>query len=782
MQTRLFNIFDEKADYLSELDSKLSFDKFISHLKALCAQPDEGKREMFAFILDRFLKAQEKYGPIAENNLEKFNKELYYVYCLLVPLFNDEQTAIWGLGHPVHGKIIYGTDTFYDFLKKEYAENNCMGCLVSNDRADMSIQVIYSLILERLYDVHLPNMEPLVYTSMDEQTGLPKYYSISVDYTFVDVKPKGELPPLNYERLRGVNVQKQIDWRDILTFLPLKNFQIEGFSIITMTDNCQEQVMENIKRIIINRTKDDRYAYQAELEQSLRILTGNPHLHIGLTPLLRVNGIPVIEPQLTKDSILFNQLLNSGHANGTVVSLVNEYLENPYPITYNLTFGPSDTPSSLIAEIAKLAICCYTCAPLYFNNEVVGLLEIHTIQDHRIDKSNLPKLRATTPLLAQLSYNLISDFDNKLDAIIKDRFTGLQPSVHWKFNQAAWEYLFQSDIGKTPASVSNIYFNNVYPLYGAVDVRNSTLERNLAIIGDLENQLQVLMETLEAIGVVHHFPDLDTLISKCNYWKSELSLDVLDHFQFGITDFLSEEISILFRKLKPKNQKIQAIIERYEADTDQQSGFCYARRRAFESSLMAITNTISRHLDVLNEEVQQCYPSYFERFRTDGVEHDIYVGQSITPGKKFEKAHLTQIQYMQLSAMASITQATSTLKPSIALPLETTQLIFINTSDIDISFRVDERRFDVEGSYNVRYHVIKKRIDKVLVKNTFERLTQPGKIALVYFHEDSIKDYRKHIAALQHQGMLLDDLEKLELQELQGVNGLKALRVGVHLS
>jgi hypothetical protein len=64
-----------------------------------------------------------------------------------------------------------------------------------------------------------------------------------------------------------------------------------------------------------------------------------------------------------------------------------------------------------------------------------------------------------------------------------------------------------------------------------------------------------------------------------------------------------------------------------------------------------------------------------------------------------------------------------------------TQLIFINAEPIDIAFRNDEKRFDVDGAYNIRYQVIKKRIDKVRLKNSEERLTQPGKIALVYFNK-----------------------------------------------
>ncbi|MNL56583.1 hypothetical protein D3C87_1800870 [compost metagenome] len=75
--------------------------------------------------------------------------------------------------------------------------------------------------------------------------------------------------------------------------------------------------------------------------------------------------------------------------------------------------------------------------------------------------------------------------------------------------------------------------------------------------------------------------------------------------------------------------------------------------------------------------------------------------------------------------------------------------------------------------------MVKKRIDKALIKNTSERLTQPGKIAIVYFDSHEAQAYQRYIKKLQGQRLLNDDLEFLELEELQGVEGLKALRVGV---
>jgi hypothetical protein len=67
----------------------------------------------------------------------------------------------------------------------------------------------------------------------------------------------------------------------------------------------------------------------------------------------------------------------------------------------------------------------------------------------------------------------------------------------------------------------------------------------------------------------------------------------------------------------------------------------------------------------------------------------------------------------------------------------------------------------------------------VHVQNTRERLTQPGKIAIIYFNEKEAEEYTGYIQYLQEKGWLKTAIEYLELEELQGVSGLKALRVEV---
>ncbi len=67
-----------------------------------------------------------------------------------------------------------------------------------------------------------------------------------------------------------------------------------------------------------------------------------------------------------------------------------------------------------------------------------------------------------------------------------------------------------------------------------------------------------------------------------------------------------------------------------------------------------------------------------------------------------------------------------------------------------------------------------------MIEGTRERLTQPDKIAIVYTNSLEVEEYVQHIGFLQSKGVLSDTLEMLELEDLQGVSGLKALRVGVN--
>ena len=67
------------------------------------------------------------------------------------------------------------------------------------------------------------------------------------------------------------------------------------------------------------------------------------------------------------------------------------------------------------------------------------------------------------------------------------------------------------------------------------------------------------------------------------------------------------------------------------------------------------------------------------------------------------------------------------------------------------------------------------------LKNSDERLTQPGKIAIVYSQHRELEEYLEFIEYLQHEKLLGEDIEHLDLEDTQGISGLKAVRVNVLL-
>lgn len=152
---------------------------------------------------------------------------------------------------------------------------------------------------------------------------------------------------------------------------------------------------------------------------------------------------------------------------------------------------------------------------------------------------------------------------------------------------------------------------------------------------------------------------------------------------------------------------------------------------------------------------------------------------SITPNIPLTAEVISDLRYWQLKTIAKTEKKYQNLKSFLPYELEVASLILVYNETIDIRFRMDERRFDVDGAFNTKYEIIKKRLEKAYLKNSDERLTVPGKISIVYFTEEDRQMYLKFIEKLKQKKLILDETEEFEIEELPGITGLRALRVSV---
>ena len=303
--------------------------------------------------------------------------------------------------------------------------------------------------------------------------------------------------------------------------------------------------------------------------------------------------------------------------------------------------------------------------------------------------------------------------------------------------------------------------------------------RNAVIQADLIEHLHLA----RAIFVVAYrqkpLPLLDEFAYRIDKKIAALEVGLSSGDEATLLDFLRREVEPLFDHLQAFGPGVSETIEAYRTALDPSLGVLYRRRKNFEESVTLLNETISAYLDEEEAKAQAMYPHYFEKHKTDGVDYGIYIGASLVEDGKFDQLYLRNLRLWQLMVMCGVARKADRLTERLRVPLETAHLILVQSTPLSIRFRPDEKQFDVDGTYNIRYEIIKKRIDKAVIKGTAERLTQPGRIAIIYSQAREAGEYREYIEYLRASGYLTDDVEEVELEDLQGIQGLKALRVTV---
>jgi hypothetical protein len=274
-------------------------------------------------------------------------------------------------------------------------------------------------------------------------------------------------------------------------------------------------------------------------------------------------------------------------------------------------------------------------------------------------------------------------------------------------------------------------------------------------------------------------PALDELGYRIGRRIDQIERSLNSGDEVGIIGFLRVQVESLFDYLGGFGRDVRARIEAYRGALDTRLGIVYRRRQLFEESVTRLAEAISGYLDREESAAQEMFPHYFEKQKTDGVDYQIYVGQSLVEDGRFDPICLKNLRLWQLMLTCGIAARAHRLRDQLPVPLETTHLILVQHAPLSICFRFDEKRFDVDGAYDIRYEIVKKRIDKAVVEGTTDRMTQPGKIAIVYSQNAEAQEYRAYIEYLESLGCLKGDVENLDLAELQGVQGLRALRVAV---
>jgi hypothetical protein len=541
------------------------------------------------------------------------------------------------------------------------------------------------------------------------------------------------------------------------------------------------EAINKIKNCLLHLESFDDVETFTTLQEEIRRLIGVPGIRIGITPFYFFNNSFEFFSIHNVNSIFLKKISTEKEKERLSLQLKEHFDKNPEPLVIpefnDETLRSYPFLTHLHKEGWKGIIIC----PLINYNNLIGVLEIVSENEMEVTDDIVDNIEIALPLFELALHRSRTTLNARIDKVIKEQFTAIQPSVEWRFTEATLNYLRNSE-EDPEAKMEPILFNNVFPLYGAIDIRNSSTERNKAIQLDMLEQLDMAAAIIAKAENKKQFPLLREINYKIKKYKHSVSNIVLSDEEIAINQFLKNDVVELFEQLKTIVPSLDKEIGKYFAAINSSVDMVYHHRKELDESITAINKAIAKFIDTEQKAAQNIYPHYFERFVTDGVDFNIYVGQSIAPGIPFSDFYLRNLKIWQMSTLAKAAQLSQDLLADLSVPLQTTQLLLAHEHPISISFRPAERKFDVDGAYNIRYEIVKKRIDKVHLRDSNERLTQPGKLAIVYSQPREAEEYLEYIEFLTNEKLLTGEVEKLDLEELQGVSGLKALRIGINIS
>lgn len=758
-------------------ECKLSLTNLIGYWQVRTNDPNPYMASTAKTIMEHVNSAPELLQPIDDmSSLDKHRETINLLITAIFSPFTEEEEMVSAMA-PFKKEDVHSTKAYKDLMEQAGSYEALMDPEEMAQIMHHKTMAAYLAIMQMYYGLTIALDKDIIYTLSDLRTGLKRYYKISISSKFCEIVLKGDLPELTDQDIK--HLTDHIDDVEVwMEKLPTELFEFQGLIILKLTDVTKDQVLSRMKENLLEKDSITDGESFADLEQKFRSLLQLSDLRLGISAYQKSKNRFFNFGGTAKRSILIGDQdrIECPHA---TASLLEQFANNAEPMVVEDMMQccmPLEPQSETLQEngVQNLVL-----NPLFYNNEFVGLLELASPNKGDLNALTLTKIREVLPLFAIAVKRSSEELENSIQNLIKEKYTSIHPTVEWKFNNAAHEMLDQIAKHKSPVA-PHIVFNDVYPLYAASDIRNSSVERHECIYKDLNKQLQLAKKVLERAIKLTNLPILDETIFRLENFRRKIKNKLVTGDESVILEFLQQEVEPIIRNIEANHTEYKDFSKDYWEALDPNIGVVYEHRKNFEDSLTAINDTIGGILDHEEKSAQKMFPHYFEKYKTDGVEHNIYIGASMVENLTFDEVYLRNLRLWQLVVTAEIASKTAAMVSELTMPLETTHLILVHSNPLSIRFRQEEKKFDVDGAYNIRYEITKKRIDKAVVKGTQERITQPGKIAIIYSQDKDAEEYLKYIDYLKSKELLTGKVENLELEELQGVSGLKALRIGVN--
>ncbi len=751
--------------------SQISFHKVYDLLERVANADNENEAKYAQALMEKF----GAFPGLKEGteDLSVLHKHRDFVNEIMSLLFPSILTLneIKGATAPFQFDFFYTSERLKNILD---AADEGFEIELENMNQDDFFKMSCTTILQAYYHYPVDLKMPIIFEIPDKDNN-PKYYRSAFNADLLEVSPTE----------KAIEIDQEIYWELLDNFhdialwkkyFPKDSWIVKGVGLVSFLDVTTDQLMNQITSYLLSAEPDAMEKVLINMRRLLDI----EDLRISFISL-DYTKISSVGRRELEQSILLDQI-GEVEATSALCKFSSELLlKEKKPFILSDTEAYIKNSKHLLSkQLAEKKIKSYMLTPLVHQEEFLGFIELGSPESRTINTLMHEKMKILMPILAMAASRYKEEYRILTEAIIQEQCTSIHSSVKWKFEDMARNVISAREIGEN-IEFNDILFEDVYPLYGQVDIKSSSIKRNDAVLQDLKTQLTEVESILNTALRFENLPAFEELLFRIKQFLKEFEIGLFEGSEQRVLQFLKSEIYPIFDYLGAHNPQLNKVIQSYQDRINDKSGIIYNERKKFDESVTWLNQKMAAYIDQKQLEAQKLFPHYFERYKTDGLEFNMYIGDSISQQKKFSPLYLDNLHLWQLKTICELEGIVKTGNKEMSVALEVASLILLINTHLSIKFRVDEKRFDVDGAYNARYEIIKKRIDKAHIKDTNERITQPGKIVIIYSDKSDARNYKKHIDFMINKGYLTENsLEDFELEELQGISGLRAMRVDLN--
>ena len=492
------------------LNQLVSFNKLLEFYEEQAKSTDPIYAQRAQYILE----AAAPYPELREgfDDFTKVEELKEVIHIILADTFSPALTKneIKTAGLPYYNLTFNSSERFQKIIADA---GSSFEPEIRNMPDDAKYIMMATVILSSYYGFHMDYRRPIFYDIPDKD-GVMRHYRILYNADFMEIaatENAKELTQSDIDELLADAENIEL-WKDKV---PPNSFIAKGFVICNIFDVTAEHSISEIKSTLIGRGKRENESFMDDFQETFRSLFNLKNIQVGFSgydadsnSFLKIYGKGINSFILHGVEAQACDLKLCDYSYGKLIKSIAPVAIANIEKYYQKSEG-AEPYKSLYEQGFKSAIL----APIADEGKLLGVLELVSPKVNELNSINAVKLEDVMPYIVTAVMRSIEEEQNLIDAIIQHECTTVHESVYWKFQQEAKKFMVDETMGKQ-AVFKEIVFKEIYPLFGQIDIKDSSKERNTAIQRDLMIQLTQIKDILEVAANTQKLPIYEELMFK----------------------------------------------------------------------------------------------------------------------------------------------------------------------------------------------------------------------------------------------------------------------------